>query len=138
MDNKDNNNLVENLEEYTKKKEKNLKHETKKESLDYYNSINQEFKTLANNIKTQKEMDELILNICKKNKIILTDESKFIKTFKKIYNNYNLKIKDYHLKYLFSKYKKMCIPNTMDEIFEYSKDVNDLGLFCRDVTIKNI
>jgi len=83
-------------------------------------------------------MDELILIECKENKIYLSEQSKFIRTFKKFYVENSIDVKPYHLKYLYNKYKKICYPNTIDEIFKYSKEIKDLGLFCRDISIKNL
>ncbi len=101
-------------------------------------SINKSFINKAKNIKTQNEIDELMLNECKENKIYLSKQSKFIRTFKRFYAENSIDIKPFHLKYLFNKYKKICYPKTIDEIFEYSKEIKDLGFFCRDISINNI
>ena len=49
-----------------------------------------------------------------------------------------MEVKPYLLNYLYNKYKKICYPNTIDEIYEFSKEIKDLGLVCRDISIKNI
>ena len=66
-------------------------------------------------MKNINEADEYILNICKKYKQILKHENHFIKTFKTMYTKNKIKIKEYHLKYLYSKYKQICFPNTLDD-----------------------
>lgn len=37
------------------------------------------------------------------------------------------KIKEYHLKYIFYKYKQIFFHETIVEIYEYSKYIDDLG-----------
>ena len=72
------------------------------------------------------------MNFCKDNKNLLTKQKKFIRTFNRLYEK--IKIKDNHLKYLFTKYKKIMFPQTLDEIYEYCKNVEDLGYFCRNIS----
>ena len=86
----------------------------------------------AKKCKTSGEIDKLVLNICKQNKNLLNKQKCFIKNFKPLYAK--IKIKDNHLKYLYTKYKKIIFPETLDEIFEYSKNVDELGFFCRNIT----
>lgn len=102
------------------------------------NYFNELLNKKDNEINNQKDIDDLILNECKKDKKILSVQSAFIKNFKKLYKDSKIKVKEYHLQYLYRKYKKLYFPQTMDEIFEYSKDIDDLGLFCRDIAIKII
>ena len=82
-----------------------------------------------------KEVDSYILERCKQNKEYLSTTQNFIKSFKEIYRNNNLELKENHLNYLYKKYKKYCFPETLDEIYEYSNFINDLGYFCRNCSI---
>ena len=67
------------------------------------------------------------------NKKELLSKSKiFIRTFEKFYNN--IKIKENHLKYIYNKFKKLIFPETLVEIFEYSKNIEKLGYFCRNIS----
>ena len=87
---------------------------------------------IANKCKSSEEIDILILNYCKQNKNILSKQKIFIRTFKHLYQK--VKMKDHHLKYLYTKYKRLIFPETLDELFEYSKNVEDLGYFCRNIS----
>ena len=82
-----------------------------------------------------KELDSYVLEECKQNKEYLSTNQNFIKSFKEIYTNNNLELKENHLNYLYKKYKKYCFPETLDEIYEYSNFINDLGYFCRNCSI---
>ena len=86
----------------------------------------------ANKCCNASEIDNLIFNVCKKNKELLSKSKIFSRTFKKLYTK--IKLKDNHLKYIYNKFKKMIFPETLDEIFEYSKNVEDLGYFCRNIS----
>ena len=93
----------------------------------------------AKKCKTSGEIDKLVLNICKQNKNLLNKQKSFIRNFTPLYAK--IKIKDNHLKYLYTKYKKFIFPESLEEIFEYSKIVDELGFFCRNITkclLKNI
>ena len=87
------------------------------------------------NAETTEEIDKLILDKCKNNKIYLTKLNKFINTFACCYKN-RKNVKYYHLKYLFTKYKNECFPESLDEIYNYCNYIQDLGYFCRDVSKK--
>ena len=58
----------------------------------------------------------------------------FERSFIILYKDNNIEIKNYHLKYLFEKYKKIYFPKGMDEIFIYSNYIEDLGYFCRSIS----
>ena len=60
-----------------------------------------------------------LLEECKQNKDYLSINQNFIKSFKEIYTNNNLELKENHLNYLYKKYKKYCFPETLHEIYEY-------------------
>ena len=55
-----------------------------------------------------------------------------------MYTKNKIKIKEYHLKYLYSKYKQIYFPNTLDDIFSYCNIIDDLGYFCRNICKKTI
>ena len=55
----------------------------------------------------------------KKGTEFLSKSKIIVRNFEKLYNN--IKLKDNHLKYIFNKFKKLIFPETLDEIFEYSK-----------------
>ena len=38
------------------------------------------------------------------------------------------------MKYIFNKFKKLIFPETLDEIFEYSKNLENLGYLCRNIS----
>ena len=38
------------------------------------------------------------------------------------------------MKYIYSKFKKLIFPETLEEIFEYSKNVENLGYFSRNIS----
>ena len=59
---------------------------------------------------------------------------KFERNFKNLYNDNNIEIKNYYLKYLFKKYQKICFPKGSDEIFIYSNYIEDLRYFCRSIS----
>ena len=71
------------------------------------------------------EIDQYILGECKKNKRYLSSQSLFIKQFNNLYENNNIIIRDYHLQYLYKKYKDKCFPNTLDQIYDYCKKISD-------------
>lgn len=49
----------------------------------------------------------------------------FAKRFKYLYTDKNFKLKHYYLKY---KYKKICYPENLDEIFDYSNKIEKIGI----------
>ena len=55
-----------------------------------------------------------------------------------MYTKNKIKIKEYHLKYLYSKYKQICFPNTLDDIFSYCNIIDDFGCFWRNICKKTI
>ena len=73
----------------------------------------------ANKCTKATEVDKLVFNICKNIKEFLSKSKLFERTFTKLYNN--IKLRENHLKYIFNKFKKLIFPETLDEIFEYSK-----------------
>ena len=79
------------------------------------------------------ELDNLVLSICKENKSFLSSLKSFESTFKKLYEINNFSLKLYHIKYIFEKYKKLYFPKLLDEIYEYSKYIEELGYFCRSI-----
>ena len=84
--------------------------------------------------KTSEDIDNLVLAICKEKKSLLSTLKIFERSFKNLYKDNNIEIKNYHLKYLFEKYKKICFPKGLDEIFIYSNYIEDLGYFCRSIS----
>ena len=78
------------------------------------------------------EIDQYILEECKKNKKYLSSQSIFLKQFKNLYENNNIIIRDYHLHYLYKKYKDNCFPNTLDQIYDYCNYIENIGFFCRN------
>ena len=54
--------------------------------------------------------------------------------FNKLYNS--IKIKEYHLHYLFEKYKKISIPSFLDDIFDYYNNKEDISFYCKSITKK--
>ena len=105
--------------------------------------IDDEEKELVNNIKEKSseikfnnsfEIDQYILGECKKNKSYLSSQSLFIKQFNNLYENNNIIIRDYHLQYLYKKYKDKCFPNTLDQIYDYCNYIENIGFFCRNCT----
>ena len=76
----------------------------------------------------------IYLAICKEKKSLLSTLKIFERSFKNLYKDNNIEIKNYHLKYLFEKYKKICFPKGLDEIFIYSNYIEDLGYFCRSIS----
>ena len=73
----------------------------------------------ANKCTKASEIDKLVFNVCKNNKELLSKSKMFVRNFEKLYNN--IKLRENHLKYIFNKFKKLIFPETLDEIFEYSK-----------------
>ena len=80
------------------------------------------------------EIAQYILGECKKNKSYLSSQSLFIKQFNNSYENNNIIIRDYHLQYLYKKYKDKCFPNTLDQIYGYCNYIENIGFFCRNCT----
>ena len=72
---------------------------------------------------------------CKQNKQYLSTNQNFIIAFEDIYKNNNIALKDNHLNYLFKKYRERCFLKNMDEIYEYSNYIEDIGYFCRNCSI---
>ena len=75
--------------------------------------------------KTSEDIDNLVLAICKEKKSLLSTLKIFERSFKNLYKDNNIEIKNYHLKYLFEKYKKICFPKGLDKIFIYSNYIED-------------
>ena len=48
----------------------------------------------------------------------------------------NINIKEFHLKYIYQKFKKKIFSNNAEDIFTYCNNNNEIGLFCRDLTRK--
>ena len=70
----------------------------------------------------------MILNECKLNKKFLNHLTVFQNTFKSLYDSQNIKIKDFHMKYLYNKFEKLCFPDDLDTIFNYCNSFNDVGI----------
>ena len=85
-----------------------------------------------------EEIDNLILEECKQNKELIINKYKFQKDFETLYKYKNIKIKKYHLLYLYNKFTNICFNLSFEEIPDYCNKNEDLGLFCRDIQIKNI
>ena len=49
-----------------------------------------------------------------------------------------IRIKQHHLSYLFSKYNKICFNLPLEELYDYCNNIDEIGIFCRDIQIKNI
>ena len=71
----------------------------------------------------------MILNECKLNKKFLNHLTVFQDTFNSLYDSQNIKIKDFHMKYLYNKFEKLCFPDDLDTIFNYCNSFNDVGIF---------
>ena len=84
------------------------------------------------------EMDKVILNICKENKTHLSSLKTFQRNFLIYHEKNKIKIKKNHLKYVFNKFKNICFPRMLDEIYEYCKYIEELGYFCRAVSRASI
>ena len=96
--------------------------------------IDTDIKEKAKECTTLNQMDNFVLEICKKKRDILSNLKNFQRTFKKLYDKNNIKIKENHFKYIFTKYKKICFPETLDEIYNYSNYFEDIGYFCRSIS----
>ena len=90
----------------------------------------------ANAMKSSVDIDNLILFLCKSNKKFLESKSQFVYMFNKLYNN--IKIKEYHLHFLFEKYKKIYFPSFLDDIFNFCNNIEVIGFFCRSITKKSL
>ena len=67
----------------------------------------------------EEELDKFILNECKNNKNYLSNSGIFKTKFQILYNKKHFNIKENHLNYLFTKYKKLCFPKNLDDIYDY-------------------
>ena len=83
----------------------------------------------ANAMRSSVDIDNLILSLCKINKKLLESKSQYVYLFNKLYNS--IKIKEYHLHYLFEKYKKICIQSCLNDIFDYYNNIEDISFFVK-------
>ena len=102
----------------------------KKENNTNINSLDADLIKKAKSYTTSGEIDLLIFNICKENKAFLTDLNTFNNYFKNCYEH--VKIKPFHMKYIFYKYKSKCFNLNLEDILEYCNSDETLGYFYRD------
>ena len=62
---------------------------------------------------TVEELDKFVLNECKNNITYLFHSGKFKSKYQILYTKKHFNIKDNHLNYLFTKYKKLCFPKKL-------------------------
>lgn len=120
------------MKEVSNKNESNENIEVEKEDNKDIFLLDNNLVQIASKCNSSGEIDNLILNCCKQNKNILSKQKIFIRTFKHLYKK--VKTKDNHLKYLYTKYKRLIFPETLDDLLEYCKNVEDLGYFCRNIS----
>ena len=102
---------------------------------------NQSTKNIENdfmNCRDVKDLDEMVKQECIRNKKYLVDLNTFSKKFKKYYDQKKFNLKPYHLKYLYQKYNKTCNNLNLDNLFEYCNTNNDIGIYCRDISLTYI
>ena len=75
----------------------------------------------------------------KNNKTYLSHSGKFKSKFQILYTKKDFNIKDNHLNYLFTKYKKkLCLPKNLDDIYDCCGSYEDLGNLCSEIIKTNI
>ena len=97
-----------------------------------------DIKEKLKNCTSISEIDKVILNICKENKTHLSSLKNFQRKFLKYYDKNKIKMKKNHLKYVFNKFKKICFPSMLDEIYDYCNYIEGLGYFCRSVSRESL
>lgn len=96
-----------------------------KEKIDYDKFNYSKLISKSKKCSSLEDLDKLVLNECKINKKVLESLAFFKKNFEILYIKKKFKIKQFHLKYLYNKYKNICFPTTLDNIFEYCKIKNE-------------
>ena len=136
---KDKNNSSEtNEEENENGSEKGESNNTKVEENIISEEDKLDIKEKLKNCTSISEIDKVILNICKENKTHLSSLKNFQRKFLKYYDKNKIKMKKNHLKYVFNKFKKICFPSTLDEIYDYCNYIEGLGYFCRSVSRESL
>lgn len=79
--------------------------------------MNTDLKQKIEKCKDVEGIDNIILEEYKSNKDHLKNKNSFEKDLEILYNSKNLKIKKYHLTYLFNKFTKICF-NLSYEVFQ--------------------
>ena len=132
------------LETKTFEINKNKEYNNNKEKLDNENTkdTNNITENRLEEINNKKEFYEYLENYLNKNKNIIITCSEFIKFAKKIYYKSELNntfiVEESNFKNIYYKVKRNFKFFNLEDIYEYSKSINNGEFFCRNISLKMI